>query len=110
LASSAGKFSPARIAHSRISLLKNVSLIALQQQEAILDIWITVHLDASKKGETLFWASRREAVALEALCIAPKRRSVSPRKVVLQRLIVAGSTVYGTVFAGPKGQQNFTKG
>jgi hypothetical protein len=99
-----------RIAHSRISLLKNVSLIAPQQQEAILDIWMTVGLYALKIGETHFWASLPEVVALEALCIAPKRRSVSPHKVVLQRLIVAGSTVYGTVFAGLEGEQKFTKG
>src|SRR5271156_6547351 len=76
-ARSARKFSSARIAHSNISLLKKVSLIALQQQEAILDIWITVHLYALKIGETLFWASLLEVAALEH-CAPHPRDDPSP--------------------------------
>jgi hypothetical protein len=65
---SARKFSPVRIAHSRISLLKNLSLIAPQQQEAIFVIWITTHLYALKIGEAYFFGVTLEVIMHQAPC------------------------------------------
>jgi hypothetical protein len=67
-ARSARKFSPVRMAHSRISLLKNLSLIAPQQQETIFVIWITAHLYALKIGEVYFLGVTLEVIMREAPC------------------------------------------